>query len=393
MLSTEQEAATIWFKDIEWEIVVPEEVNEGVIYKSTTTLNGSSVFINDERYSIHRTWKSQKDFARFLSWLEVSPNKTYKISFDIIGITPSEGTQCIYTLTPDGTISNNSPVDITDNWQRVTGEIKSEDYHALQIGLLFEEQYEGIVYITNIFVYDALDSPELPGLPTVDISRIPLDISIAVPVAVGANQQITTIFYPETASKEFLTWNSLNEDIATVDENGIVTGISKGYTAIYAVLSTTIHGSQIYIDVYEPESVPVAVSSITIDPMVIDKAVVGDKIQLEATVLPENADDKTVTWSSSNENAATVDADGLVTITAPGTAVITATANDGSGVKGVCLISGLSGLDNVTYTSAADKKDVYSVDGKLIMRSATRDDLNRLSPGIYLIGDQKIAIR
>ena len=127
--------------------------------------------------------------------------------------------------------------------------------------------------------------------------------------------------------------------------------------------------------------------------MVVEKATVGDKIQLEATVMPENANDNTVTWSSSNESVAMVDANGLVTIVTPGTAVITATANDGSGAKGVCLINGLSGIEDVVYTSSSDKKDVYTPDGRLVMREATRNDLNMLSPGIFIIGDKKIVVR
>lgn len=376
----------------------PEEVNEGIIYSalgesSNVYIPGGEILrVNDEYYNSLWLGGSECDIDIIYNGLTITPNKPYKLSFDILG-TPSEDNDNQYVKIRYGDVAiHTSSFGITDNWQRVTAEIKSENSNLMFFSLHFGKQYKGRIYITNIFVYDALDSPELPELPTADVTRYPLFVNLAIPVAIGCNQPITALTVPETASPELLTWSSKNEDIATVDENGIVTGVSKGIATITAT-TTTWNQSSIFIDVYEPESVPVAVSSITIDPMVIDKAVVGDKIQLEATVLPENADDKTVTWSSSNENAATVDADGLVTITAPGTAVITATANDGSGVKGVCLISGLSGLDNVTYTSAADKKDVYSVDGKLIMRSATRDDLNRLSPGIYLIGDQKIAIR
>ena len=57
------------------------------------------------------------------------------------------------------------------------------------------------------------------------------------------------------------------------------------------------------------------------------------------SVLPDNATDQTVTWSSDNEAVATVDADGKVTAVALGTANITATANDGSGVKATCAVT------------------------------------------------------
>jgi|GEM_PF-674706 len=59
-----------------------------------------------------------------------------------------------------------------------------------------------------------------------------------------------------------------------------------------------------------------------------------EKVQLTATVSPSNANDSTVTWSSSNNNVVTVTSEGLVTAIDPGTATVTATANDGSGVTG-----------------------------------------------------------
>ena len=58
-----------------------------------------------------------------------------------------------------------------------------------------------------------------------------------------------------------------------------------------------------------------------------------------SSVTPDNATDQTVTWSSDNEAAATVDADGKVTAVALGTANITATANDGSGVTATCVVT------------------------------------------------------
>ena len=66
---------------------------------------------------------------------------------------------------------------------------------------------------------------------------------------------------------------------------------------------------------------------------------VGDVWQLSVTdILPENATDKSVIWSSSNLNAAIVDEGGRVQAIAPGTATITATANDGSGVSASCEV-------------------------------------------------------
>lgn len=403
------EAATIWFKDIEWEITTPEEINEGIIatffgtsrniaypngqfeYSTQLTIDGQVYLAMKPRAAENAAYDARVPL--FLTWqqTQLRPNKTYYMTFDVMG-TPSEHKQYIFTIGSDG-VNTTIPFNITDKWQRVTKEITTGESQTIQeIDLLFGAS-EGLVYITNIFIYDALDNPNLPEIPTVDLTRIPAVVTPAIPIEIGATQQIAAVIQPETAADAPLVWTSANEEIATVNEHGSVTGISKGLTSISVKSEIAEWGSSIPVYVHDAEPTPVAVSSITIDPMIVDNAKTGDRINLTATVLPENADDKTVTWSSSNESVATISTDGVVDIVAPGTAVITATANDGSGVKGVCLISGLSSLDDVVYTSTADKKDVYTVDGKLIMRSATRDGLNTLAPGIYLVGDMKIAIR
>ncbi len=62
-------------------------------------------------------------------------------------------------------------------------------------------------------------------------------------------------------------------------------------------------------------------------------------VTLVATVLPVDATDKTLTWSTSKASVATVDSSGVVTAVAEGTATITATANDGSKEKATCVVT------------------------------------------------------
>lgn len=84
---------------------------------------------------------------------------------------------------------------------------------------------------------------------------------------------------------------------------------------------------------------PVKVSSISVTPANATLAIGGTK-QLQAAVLPADADNKSVTWSSNKEDVATVNAStGLVTAVAEGTATITATAADGSGKTGIATIT------------------------------------------------------
>lgn len=87
----------------------------------------------------------------------------------------------------------------------------------------------------------------------------------------------------------------------------------------------------------------VAVTGITLDQTTLSLKE-GDQATLTATVAPENATDKTISWKSSDENVATV-TDGVVKALSGGTATITVTANDGSGVSASCAVTVESPLE------------------------------------------------
>ena len=98
---------------------------------------------------------------------------------------------------------------------------------------------------------------------------------------------------------------------------------------------------------------PIQVSSISVDPS--SKTLeVGGTQQLTATVSPDNAFDKAVTWSTSNSSVATVSSTGLVTAVAPGSCTITATAHDGSGKTGTCSIT-VNKITPTKYSISVDK--------------------------------------
>lgn len=82
---------------------------------------------------------------------------------------------------------------------------------------------------------------------------------------------------------------------------------------------------------------PVAVESVSVNPTTLSMKV-GETRTVTATVLPENADDKTVVWSSSDNNVATVDPNGLVSAVASGSATITAETKDGQ-FKATCAVT------------------------------------------------------
>ena len=154
----------------------------------------------------------------------------------------------------------------------------------------------------------------------------------ATTLKAGGTVQLRATVTPETATDKSVTWSSSDNNIATVNAEGLVTAVGVGTAAITCTNSA---GQTATLNI-TVEATPV--SSITLNRTTAALKVSGT-LQLEATVSPETATDKTVTWSSSNENIATVNTEGIVTAISIGEATITATAADGSGVTATCIVA------------------------------------------------------
>ena len=170
-----------------------------------------------------------------------------------------------------------------------------------------------------------------------------------------------TINYPEpialgaTAKEAKTFWFTLPPTVLTngftltvKDSNG--DEFTKARYASYVVERRklkTIGPLEIVMD-----STPVTVTGVELNKSEIELAV-NETEPLTATVLPENATDKTVSWSSSNTNVATVSSNGVVTAVSPGTAVITVTTNTG-GKTATCVVTVKEDAPVITYSLAID---------------------------------------
>lgn len=93
----------------------------------------------------------------------------------------------------------------------------------------------------------------------------------------------------------------------------------------------------------------------------------GDSQQLTATVLPEDAINKTLEWASSDEEVAIVDAEGMITAVGLGEAIVTATATDGSGVSATCMVRVVPTL---AESLTIDPKSWNGVEGEMFQITA-----------------------
>ncbi len=156
---------------------------------------------------------------------------------------------------------------------------------------------------------------------TIYVSGITLDKS-EISLTPGESSKLTATVTPPDATDASVVWSSGDENVATVDNTGKVTAVGKGETIITA--TTTDQGLTATCKV----TVTVPVTGISCDQESIT-LLDGATAKLNFTVLPENASNTNITLSSSDPSVATVDKDGTVKGLKAGTAVITATTEDG----------------------------------------------------------------
>ena len=183
-------------------------------------------------------------------------------------------------------------------------------------------------------IYDVYMNPTLTqGYDTTKVGRYEQEIKPSVPVTaitlnrssltleIGGTETLTATVAPSNATKKTVAWSSDNEGIASVDSNGKITAKAKG-TAVITASATDKSKKSASCRV---TVIPVQIKSITLNKSRL-RMEKGNTEVLTAVIMPENAEDKKVTWKSGNKAVATVDSNGTVTAVDNGTTVITAKA-------------------------------------------------------------------
>lgn len=165
----------------------------------------------------------------------------------------------------------------------------------------------------------------------VPVSSIKLDKS-NISLEKGETEKINAVVLPEYAADKSIYWISSDNNIATVDEDGNVKAISKGAVNITAI---TNDGNKTGICVVNVSEKIIPVTSIELDKTNLSLEV-GNRYKITATVLPENATDKTLVWESSNTDVVTVDESGNITAVSKGTTTITVSSGN---VKNECIVN------------------------------------------------------
>lgn len=158
--------------------------------------------------------------------------------------------------------------------------------------------------------------------------------SVSLNLATSETTTLSAVFTPSETTDKRVLWDTENHNIATIDDDGVVTPVGVGDTRAYCL---SYDGElEAYADINVYNQAPSEVTSVTISPgdgqCNVDLKN-GNTIQLTATVNGTNLEDDSVTWSSLSSSYATVDQNGLVTCLKTGYADIKATSKQDTTVS------------------------------------------------------------
>lgn len=180
-----------------------------------------------------------------------------------------------------------------------------------------------------------------------------------------------------TGEEETIVWKSRKPAVAKVNQSGKVVARKTGKAYVYAIVDGTKY--RCLVTVRQPvTSISLNRSQKTLQ--------VGKSCKLKAVVGPEDASNKSVTWTSSDKKVAKVSSGGKVTAVGAGTAEIRATAKDGSGVRAVCRITvelGPVELDQTQLSLEAGKSVKLNVtqDGSRYVWATSSKEIASVSSG------------
>lgn len=198
---------------------------------------------------------------------------------------------------------------------------------------------EAIVYVTVVkgdsSTPDVIDDGKEIKAVSINMNQTELNMKVS------QDYKLTAEVLPSNTTNKAVTYKSTNTEVATVDETGKVVAVAKGTATITA---TTANGivAEVKVTVDEEkakeiESITLSIKNVSLSP--------GNTIQLVETYSPSDAAVEKLTWTSSDNNVATVE-DGLVTAMRNGTATITVSSD--SGIKATCNITVNSSVVTVT---------------------------------------------
>ncbi|WP_158022036.1 Ig-like domain-containing protein [Flammeovirga pacifica] len=178
------------------------------------------------------------------------------------------------------------------------------------------------------------------GIPDVPVTGVSLNLT-EVQLSENGTAQLIASVQPANATNKSVVWSTSDASIATVDNNGLVTAVREGDAVITV---TSVVGTYTASTNVNVSTQVISVTGVTVNTTSVN-LITGGTSALVATVLPNNASNKAVVWSSNNAAVATVDNNGVVVAVGVGSTDVIVTTVDGSftATTSVTVTSGNNG--------------------------------------------------
>lgn len=173
--------------------------------------------------------------------------------------------------------------------------------------------------LATVMAVSCQDTDETDLVATTGVTLSATEVSIFP----GEQVELKATLTPDNCTSSYKTWASSDAKVATVDVWGRVVGLTPGKTTITVTTDSGKCTANCNVTVKEIPATGVTLNVTTAS------VYIGEFVNLTASVTPANASDKTITWTSSNTEIATVDETGKVTGVELGKATITATTKNG----------------------------------------------------------------
>lgn len=214
------------------------------------------------------------------------------------------------------------------SYEIITTVTTQDKMTRIQKGRQSGERWDKVILENGIIGY--IYQSYLTEVPAIEIEKIDIFIDNST-IQKGDIKQLQVKISPEEASGHKVTFSSSNPKVATIDDKGSIQAISSGETIITAKAEENLVQSQIKINVYSK------VTDIILD---YDEIfiTIGESFKIKAYVEPDDANDKTILFKSSNPGVATINEDGVIIANNIGECYISAMSNENLNIKKQCRL-------------------------------------------------------
>ena len=217
----------------------------------------------------------------------------------------------------------------------------------------------------------------LTEMQEVEIEKIELSIENNQ-IKKGETKKLSVKIFPEEASSKEIEFISSNPETIAVDKNGNITGLNSGKAIITVKAKNGNAQSQIEITVFNK------VTGISIDQKDINMQL-GDSFKINAYVLPEDADNQNIIFSTNNEDIASIDANGTITAKSIGETEIIIKSEENNKIYDKCIVNVVRKMeDSEIHFDSSLKVDSLEISGIDYLNNTVKNIKEKIKTGLKL---------